>query len=84
MQWLEGGEMETFAEKVAELVAKKLKADMSQELIGREELAKLTGLGTRTIDRMAKGECEVRLTPIKTGRRVLFDKAASLEAIRNK
>ena len=89
--------LERLADLVAERVAAKLNAESSRVLVSRDELAKLTGLGIRTVDRMAKGgswerdaltkqrvwrDTDVQLDPIKQGGRVLFDKAASLAAIK--
>lgn len=89
--------IERLADLVAERVAQKLQAKQTQVLVSREELAALTGIGKRTIDRMAKGgsmeidkrtgqrvwrESTVKLEPIRNGRKVLFDKAVALAAIK--
>lgn len=88
--------LERLADLVADRVAKRLNDQSQQVLVSREELAKLTGCGVRTIDRMANGgswekdkltgervwrDSSVKLDPIKRGSRVLFDKAAALAAI---
>ena len=84
-------------EKWARRVTQKLKSQQAQVLVSREELAALSGLGVRSIDRMAKGgsyekdkstkakvwrESAVKLEPIRNGGRVLFDKTAALAAIK--
>lgn len=89
--------LEKLADLVAARVADKLREDSSRELVSRRELAKLAGLGIRTIDRMANGgswerdastgskvwkPTEVRLEPIKQGGRVLFDKSSALASIK--
>ncbi|MCC7334035.1 MAG: hypothetical protein IT422_03000 [Pirellulaceae bacterium] len=89
--------IEKLADLVAERVAAKLKSESSRVLVSRDELAAITGLGVRSIDRMAKGgsfekdrttnkavwrESAVKLDPIRSGGRVLFDKTTALAAIK--
>ena len=88
--------LDKLADMVADRVARRMNEQSQRVLVSREELAKLTGCGVRTIDRMANGgswekdkltgarvwrESSVKLEPIKRGSRVLFDKSAALTAI---
>lgn len=86
--------LEQLADMVAERVAAKL--ETRQELISREQLSAITGIGLRTIDRMCAGgswekdrhgrkiwrESAVKLEPIRNGRSVRFDRSKALAAIR--
>ncbi len=88
--------LDRLAELLADRITAKLQAQQSQVLVSREELAAITGLGKRTIDRMGNGgswekdksknkvwrESAIKLDPIRNGGRVLFDKAAALAAIK--
>lgn len=89
--------LDQLARLIADRVADKLSERENRVLIDRKELAAITGLGERTIDRMARGgsmekdrkteakvwrPSAVCLTPIRVGGRVMFDKAAALAAIK--
>ena len=47
--------LDQLANLIADRVAEKLSAREARVLIDRKELAEITGLGERTIDRMARG-----------------------------
>ncbi|MCR9294593.1 MAG: hypothetical protein NXI32_17890 [bacterium] len=93
----ESDTLEKLAELIAERVAERLSERQDRVLVGRKELAQITGLGVRTIDRMAAGgsmekgsdgrhhwrESEIKLEPIRNGRTVLFDKEQALRAIKS-
>ena len=70
-------DIDAFAEMVAERVAERLAN--RQQLVGRGELAKASGLSVRTIDRLA---AEKKLPLHRSGRRVLFELEQALAAIR--
>ncbi len=89
--------LDRLADLIADRIALKLAQRSDRVLVSREELAALTGLGVRTIDRMAAGGSDekirgtenrvwrassIKLDPIKQGSRVMFDKAAALAAIK--
>jgi hypothetical protein len=88
--------LEKLADLLADRVIERINSEQQRVLVSREELAKLTGLGVRTIDRMAAGgsrekdasgreiwrESLIKLEPIRNGRKVMFDKTAALAAIK--
>jgi len=88
--------LEKLADLLADRVVERIHSEQQTVLVSREELAKLTGLGVRTIDRMSAGgsrekdasgneiwrESSIKLEPIRNGRKVMFDKAAALSAIK--
>lgn len=88
--------LEKLADLVADRVVERINSEQQSVLVSREELARITGLGVRTIDRMAAGgsrekdasgkeiwrESLIKLKPIRNGRKVMFDKAAALSAIK--
>ncbi len=88
--------LEKLADLLAERVIERINTEQSRVLVSREELSALTGLGMRTIDRMAAGgswekdergnkqwrESAIKLEPIRNGRKVMFDKVAALAAIK--
>lgn len=87
--------LETLAELVADRVLARLSDEAKRVLVTRDELAELTSLGVRTIDRMAKGgswerdktgqrvwkPTDVTLRPVRHGGRVMFDKSEALSAL---
>lgn len=88
--------IEKLADLLADRVIERINSEQSRVLVSREELSTLTGLGMRTIDRMAAGgswekdergkkhwrESAIKLEPIRNGRKVMFDKVAALSAIK--
>lgn len=84
------------ADLLADRVFERINLEQSRLLVSREELSTLTGLGLRTIDRMAAGgswekdergqkywrESAIKLEPIRNGRKVMFDKLAALATIK--
>jgi excisionase family DNA binding protein len=71
-------DFEKFADIIAEKVAIKLSSRPKQRFVSRKELAAITGLGERTIDRW---KSEGRLPFETAGRRVLFPVDSTLQAI---
>ncbi|MEX1026422.1 MAG: helix-turn-helix domain-containing protein [Candidatus Paceibacterota bacterium] len=75
-------EFEEFADRLVERLVTELrgKVDLTNQLVGREEMAKTLGVSLQTLDRLVNAKA---IPSVKLGGSRRFDRQAVLETLKN-